>query len=95
MIEEDVVDEISPEEADHILPYGTMLFGTNARGNCRRALEYLGWRATYDDDDFLADISRTVTVEARALGDVAAETDISADRLHIQVKLGQADLPSF
>ena len=95
MIEENIVDEISPEEADRILPYATMLFGTNARGTCRRALEYLGWRASYDDDDFLADISRTVTVEARALGDVAAETDISAEKMHIQVKLGKADLPSF
>ncbi|KAK2055035.1 nucleoside-diphosphate-sugar epimerase [Colletotrichum caudatum] len=37
------VDVIDPEEADSLLPYGTAIYGTNARSEALRAKEVLGW----------------------------------------------------
>lgn len=60
------VDEVNHDEANELLPHGTVLFGTNARGSARRAREVLGWRPTEHDLD--VEIRRVVEVEAKELG---------------------------
>lgn len=42
-IPDNVVDEVDDEEANKLLPHGTILFGTNARSNARRGKELLDW----------------------------------------------------
>ncbi|KAH6867384.1 hypothetical protein B0T10DRAFT_467903 [Thelonectria olida] len=38
------VDQVSGEEADKLLPHGSVLYGTNARGRAHRAETVLGWK---------------------------------------------------
>jgi hypothetical protein len=56
------VDRLTKDEADSQLPHGSILFGTNARSNARRAKELLGWSPQYDDLE--QEIVRSVKEEA-------------------------------
>ncbi|OLN93100.1 hypothetical protein CCHL11_07516 [Colletotrichum chlorophyti] len=64
LIPTDDVDEIGPEEADSVLPHGTVLYGTNARSEALRGKEVLGWTPT--EESLQDEIPRTVVSEARA-----------------------------
>ncbi|TDZ27472.1 Uncharacterized protein C8035_v010421 [Colletotrichum spinosum] len=44
LIPTDDVEELGPQDSDRVLPHGTVIFGTNARGRARRAEEVLGWK---------------------------------------------------
>ncbi|KAF6818061.1 nad dependent epimerase dehydratase family protein [Colletotrichum plurivorum] len=61
------VDVIGAKEADSLLPYGTVLFGTNARGEALRAKEVLGWTPTEErlQDEIPKDVEREVSVARR------------------------------
>ncbi|KAF6789042.1 nad dependent epimerase dehydratase family protein [Colletotrichum sojae] len=61
------VDVIGAKEADSLLPYGTVLFGTNARGEALRAKEVLGWTPTEEElqDEIPMDVEREVSVARR------------------------------
>ncbi|KAM5361363.1 hypothetical protein ACJZ2D_013133 [Fusarium nematophilum] len=60
------VDQVTGEEADMLLPHGSVLYGTNARGRAHRAEAVLGW--TPQKEDLEHDIPRVVAEEAQALG---------------------------
>jgi hypothetical protein len=60
------IDEVSGEEADKLLPYGSFIYGTNARGGYRRAETLLGWAP--QQEDLAHEIPRAVAAEARELG---------------------------
>lgn len=66
MIPSREVDEISGEEADRLLPHGSVLFGTNARCGAQRAENILGWRP--ENKSLEQEIPCTVAQEAQALG---------------------------
>ncbi|KAM0270395.1 hypothetical protein ACHAPA_003579 [Fusarium lateritium] len=70
------VDEISGEEADQLLPHGSVLFGTNARCGAQRAERVLGWQP--ENESLEQEIPRAVAQEARVLGLKGTE---SASRL--------------
>lgn len=61
------VDELLGEKAETVLPHGTILFGTNARGNAGRARQVLGWVPRHENG-LEAEIPRVVDAEAKALG---------------------------
>lgn len=63
----DEVDELLGEEANSVLPHGTVLFGTNARGTAGRAKQVLGWVPKHENG-LDAEIPRAVDAEAKALG---------------------------
>lgn len=60
------VEKINGEDADKLLPHGSVLYGTNARGPPHRAREVLGW--TPREESLEEEIRRVVAEEARALG---------------------------
>ncbi|KAF6841827.1 nad dependent epimerase dehydratase family protein [Colletotrichum musicola] len=61
------VDVIGATEADSLLPYGTVLFGTNARGEALRAKEVLDWIPTEEklQDEIPNDVEREASVPRR------------------------------
>lgn len=60
------VESVSGEEADKLLPHGSILFGTNARSRRRREEEVLGW--TLQEKGLEHEVLRVVATEAQALG---------------------------
>lgn len=60
------VDSVLGDEANSLLPHGTVLYGTNARSNSRRAKELLAWKPAHADG-LNAEIGRAVAEEAKAL----------------------------
>ncbi|KAI0839925.1 NAD(P)-binding protein [Hypoxylon sp. FL0890] len=64
LIPNDEVDEVNGDEANVLLPHGTILFGTNARSKARRAQKILGWSPKGPSlEDTIPD---TVAIEAQA-----------------------------
>lgn len=61
------VEALDKAAADQALPHGSVLFGTNARSNARRARELLRWAP--DAASLAQEISRTVAQEAQRLKD--------------------------
>lgn len=62
------IDEVLGDEANTLLPHGTVLYGTNARSNARRAKELLGWKPEYGAEGLVEEIPKSVEVEAKSLG---------------------------
>ncbi|KAH7152594.1 hypothetical protein EDB81DRAFT_930899 [Dactylonectria macrodidyma] len=60
------VDQVSGEEADKLLPHGSVLYGTNARGRANRAEAVLGWKPQKENLEH--EIPRLVAQEAHSLG---------------------------
>lgn len=63
----DAVDEVLGDEANSLLPHGTALFGTNARGEPKRAIQCLGWKPKHANG-LAAEIPRALDEEAKSLG---------------------------
>ncbi|KAH6871638.1 hypothetical protein B0T10DRAFT_466576 [Thelonectria olida] len=72
VLQERSIDQLSGQEADDLLPHGSVLYGTNVRGQARRAKKWFGWAPTHEDLEH--DIPRTVAREARQLGLIQDET---------------------
>lgn len=64
------VETVSGEEADKLLPHGSILFGTNARSRPRRE-DILGWKQ--QEKGLEHEIPRVVATEAQALGLLAGK----------------------
>ncbi|KAJ0330756.1 hypothetical protein COL5a_003060 [Colletotrichum fioriniae] len=62
LISKDEVEELGPEEANKVLPHGTVLFGTNARSEALRAKKVLGWAPT--GESLEEEIPKAVSWEA-------------------------------
>ncbi|KAG7081589.1 nucleoside-diphosphate-sugar epimerase [Colletotrichum scovillei] len=62
LISKDEVEEVGPEEANKVLPHGTVLFGTNARSEALRAKKVLGWAPT--GESLEEEIPKAVSWEA-------------------------------
>lgn len=60
------VEQVDGKEADKLLPHGSVLYGTNARGPPNRAKAVLGWAPR--EESLEDEIRRVVGEEARALG---------------------------
>ena len=60
------VDQIGGDEADELLPHGSVLFGTNARSGAQRAEKVLGWQP--ENDSLELEIPRVLAREAQELG---------------------------
>ncbi|KAI9155668.1 aldehyde dehydrogenase [Paramyrothecium foliicola] len=61
------VEKFSGEDSDRLLPHGSVLYGTNARGKSRRGPEVLGWKPQHGSRGLEAEIIRAVEEEAKAL----------------------------
>ena len=59
------VDQIGGDEADELLPHGSVLFGTNAGSGAQRAERVLGWQP--ENDSLELKIPRAVAREAQSL----------------------------
>ncbi|UNI18440.1 hypothetical protein JDV02_004708 [Purpureocillium takamizusanense] len=64
----DIVDEVPADEADQALPHGRVLYGTNARGEGRRARELLGWSPRFGKTGLDEEIPRAVDEAAKSHG---------------------------
>lgn len=62
-IQSDQVEELDKSTSDQVLPHGSVLFGTNARSNARRASEVLGWEPK--EESLEVEIPRAVAEEAQ------------------------------
>lgn len=63
LIESEEVEALDPSSADTVIPFSKVFYGTNARGNSRRAKEFLGWEPREESLD--AEIPKTVAGEAK------------------------------
>lgn len=61
------IEKLSGDEFDKLLPHGSVLYGTNARGKSRRGVELLGWNPQYGSHGLEDEITRAVEQEAAAL----------------------------
>lgn len=66
LIQSAEVEELSKAESDKVLPGGSVFFGSNARGNARRATALFGWKPT--EESLEAEIPRAVAEEASRRG---------------------------
>ncbi|KAM0332201.1 hypothetical protein ACHAQA_002476 [Verticillium albo-atrum] len=67
-IPSDEVDEVLGDEANQVLPHGTILFGTNARSKARRGIDHLGWNPDAVKAPLVEEeIARLVETEAARL----------------------------
>ncbi|KAF7562339.1 hypothetical protein G7046_g1774 [Stylonectria norvegica] len=64
LISDRKVEALSKPDSDTVLPHATVLYGTNARSNARRAIEVLGWKPSEEGLD--VEISRAVAEEAQS-----------------------------
>ncbi|CAH0003900.1 unnamed protein product [Clonostachys byssicola] len=63
----DEIDEVLGNDADTLLPKGTVFFGTNARSKATREKKLLGWTPKHADG-LSAEIPRVIESEAKSLG---------------------------
>jgi hypothetical protein len=63
LISDKTVQELDKSEADALIPHASVLYGTNARSNARRAAEYLGW--TPREESLVAEIPKAVARERK------------------------------
>lgn len=57
------MEELDKSTSDKVLPHGSILFGTNARSNARRASEVLRWKPK--EESLEVEIPRAVAEEAQ------------------------------
>lgn len=60
------VEQLAPEEADKLTPHASVILGTNARVEARRAREVLGWKPVQKSLE--EEIPETLQAEAERLG---------------------------
>lgn len=60
------VEQLAPEEADKLTPHASVILGTNARVEARRAREVLGWKPAQKSLE--EEIPETLQAEAERLG---------------------------
>nr|CEG04671.1 unnamed protein product [Fusarium clavum] len=82
------VDQIGGDEADELLPHGSVLFGTNARSGAQRAEKVLRWQP--ENDSLELEIPRVVAREAQSLGLQAEGPVCKLDRFSLYGKYKQS-----
>ncbi|KAH7038371.1 uncharacterized protein B0I36DRAFT_316067 [Microdochium trichocladiopsis] len=65
------IAHITPDEADKLAAYGSIMWGTNVRATGRRATELLGWQPRYKDD-IAEEVQRVVDEEVERIANVVA-----------------------